>query len=442
MRFSDTWRIALGKRSVDEFLAAPDSVRRSDHERKKAHLRKARLAAEESQLRAAKSKKRPSIEDMLGDLVRVAEDRETNPHWRFKTLSRKRYMLFGHYPIEFIDREFGQFEHAKQVAGLEDQPGTRTKKAAVSERSRREHAARYLERHVAPYVIKDGAFERVINRTKLVLSISDTHATFLDPFTWYAFLSACRDLKPDVILCNGDILEGSEISRHPKIPGWTIGLQLEFDFAREMFRQLREVCPDAEIIWTAGNHGLDRLAMYVTQVASAFSGLDSLRIDQLAGLDEHRIRLAQGGSILSPKGQEDSPAGVLLYGFYRGVHGTCLGATPALSELRAAGRSGQSGHVHRGMVVYGTTEALAGTSWMSTPMGCTHRAGRAYMHGTTTGWQRGFGIAVLMPGEKVHQYPVVTEGDVAFVEGHHYSRSKKWPKDPDVQKNWLKGMSL
>lgn len=430
-------------KKLEEFLAAPDSLRKSETERLKAVRRKALQQAEEEQLRRHKSKAKPSVEDMLADMVRVASDKDLNPYWRFKTLSRKRYRLFGFFPIEFIDNEFGQFEHAKQVAGLEDQPGTRNKKAHIAERSRSSHAGRYLVRHVAPYVIK-GKHEltREIESTKLVLSISDTHATFLDPFTWYVFLSSCRDLQPDVILCNGDILEGSEISRFAKIPGWTINLQLEFDFAREMFRQLREVCPDAEIIWTAGNHGLDRIAAYVTQVAPAFAQMRSLKFDELAGVHDYGVRLSQGGTILSPKGTENDPAGILLYGFYRCTHGTKLGATPALGELQSAGRSGQSGHVHRGMVIHGTTEAQAGLSWMSTPMGCTHRAGRSYMKGTTTGWQRGFGVAILMPGQRVHQYPVITEGDVAYVEGYHYSAPKGFVHEQNVQTNWLEGWSL
>lgn len=429
-------------RSVEQFLAAPDSLRRSEIERRKAVNRKALLAAEEAQLKASKLKNRPSMEDILADLIRAASDEDTNPHWKFKTLSRKRYQLYGHFPIELVDEMFGQFEHAKQVAGLEDQPGTRAKKAARAESSRREHAARYLARHVAPYVVKDTPHVRALAGTKLVLSISDTHATFLDPFTWWTFLSTARDLQPDVLLFNGDILEGSEISRHPKIPGWTIPLQREFDFAREMFRQAREVCPDARVIWTAGNHGLDRIASYLTQVAPAFANLDSLRFDELAGVQEYGVELAQGGTIASPKGTEDDPPGVLLYGFYRCTHGTKLGESPALTELRAAGRSGQSGHVHRGMVIHGTTEAQAGLSWMSTPMGCAHRAGRAYMKGLTTGWQRGFGIAVLGPGPRVHQYPVITESGSAYVEGYHYRCPKLWLKEPDVQANWLKGRSL
>lgn len=430
-------------RSVDEFLAAPDSLKKSEAERLKATLRKARLAADEAQVRAGKSKKRPTVEDILADMIRVAEDRETNPHWRFRTLSRKRYRLYGHFPIEFVDDEFGQFEHAKQVAGLEDQPGTRAKKAHIAQTSRVEHAGRYLKREVAPYVIKDGEFQRELDKTSLVLSISDTHATFLDPFTWYAFLSACRDLQPEYILFNGDILEGAEISRYPKIPGWTIDLQSEFDFAREMFRQVRELCPDSEIVWSAGNHGLDRLASYITQVAPAFAKLRTMRFDELAGVGEYGVRLTQGGSIVSPKGQEDAMVGLTLHGFYRPYHGTRLGIAAARDELKLVGMSGQSGHTHHAMMYYGTTAVDAGMSWMSTPAACTSRAGRAYMpKAPTTGWQRGFGYALLMPGRRVHQYPVITDGGICSVEGHTYCAGPKFQHDMDITKNWLKGWSL
>lgn len=401
--------------NLDEFLAAPDTVRTNEAEKRKYLQRKAREKAEEERLKAWKSHDIPSIEDLLADMIRCAEDPATNPYHHFRTLSRKRYRLYGHYPIEFIDREFGQFEHAKQVAGLEDQPGTRLKKAARAHASRREHAARYVERYIHPHKYDPTA--RELTGTELWLSISDTHATFLDPFTWYCFLRAVQLLEPDGVYLNGDILEGSEISRHPKIPGWTIPLQLEFDFAREMFRQLREVAPDAEIIWGGGNHGIDRLAMYLTQVAPAFSGLRNLRFDKLAGVEEFGVKLAQQGTIASPTGTEDDLPGTLLHGFYVFHHGTALGATPYAAELRAHGRSGQSGHVHRAGLAYSTDEARGSISWMSTPMGCTPRAGRSYMKGRNTGWQRGFGVAFLHPGGRVHQYPVVTDDGVCTFEG-------------------------
>lgn len=426
------------KQFGESLLAAPRGTKGSATEQRKYLLRKAQEEAEAAQLKASKSKRRPSDEDILADIKRVAADPDTNPMgWKFLSISRQRYRLYGHFPIEHVDERYGQFEHAKQVAGLADKPGTRAKKAARAAASRREHTSRYAHETILPHVLDDPRLQRELDGTKLVLTISDTHATFLDPFTWFVFLSACKDLKPDVVIFNGDILEGSEISRYPKIPGWTIPLHLEFAFAKEMFKQTRSIVgPDTEIIWTAGNHGLDRLASYLTHVATAFAGMPTVRFDKLAALGDLNIRLAQGGTIASPEGTEADKPGLLLYGFFRVHHGTILGQMPAVGELKAAGTSGTSGHVHKGSVAFGTSERDGTICWMTTPMGCGERAGRAYMKGINYNWQKGFGLSWLHTGRKVHQYPVVTDGGVAVCEGRTYTRAKAL-RDPDVTKNWL-----
>ena len=246
-------------------------------------------------------------------------------------------------------------------------------------------------------------------------------------------------MKPDVVYLNGDMLEAMEISRHPKIPGWTVPLQLEFDFVREMFTQIRRAGHNGDLIWGGGNHGIDRLAMYLTQVAKELAGLRTLRFDVLAGLNDLDVQLAQGGTIASPYGTENDKRGMLLYGFYRIHHGTLLGQNPAGSELKAAGRSGQSGHAHRAGLAFGTTEASDALCWMTTPCACTEHAARAYIKGVNTGWQKGFGIAFLFPDQTVHQYPVITDGGRATFEGYTFE-ADPGIKDPDPSTLWLKDL--
>lgn len=419
---------------LDDFLSAPDTVRKSETETAKYKRRKAKAEAEERQLHSYKSGEVPSDEDLLADLVRVAEDPNTNPMgWRFKTLSRKRYREFGHFPVEFVDNRYGQFTHALEVAGLRDKPGTKARKRATTRDSRDEHAARYQERFMFPF--RCNPVERMINGTELLLSISDTHSTYLDPFVWHSFLVACRELQPDIVVFNGDILEGSAISSHPKIPGHTIPLRLEFEFARTMFEQVREILPDADIWWMAGNHGLDRFARYMAHEASALVDLPNMRFDKLVGLDDLDIKLSQGGSIMSPVGTEEDREGELFGGFYGVYHGRKLGMTPYMTELRSSMRSGQTGHIHRAGLAYMTTEFTGAISHMSTPMGCTHHAGKAYMKGNNDNWQKGFGIAFLHEDGRVHQYPVVTSQGVAIFEGIQVTENTK--RVADVTKNWL-----
>jgi hypothetical protein len=437
------------KKVVDELLAAPDSTKKSRAEKLKYHQRKAREEALKEQNRRGKLRRKPSIEDMLVDIVRVADDKATNPFAKFRTISRKRYILYGHFPIEAIDEQFGQFEHALQVAGLRDQPGTRMWRANRAKASRAEHTERYLERYVAPYVINPKSLKFNDDGSYLMLSISDTHSQFLDPFVWFAYLSALRDLRPDCALLNGDTLEAVEISRHPKIPGWTEPLQSELDFKREMFRQIREDAKfKGDLIDTGGNHDTgDRLAHYLTQVAPALAGLRCLRVDELLGLDEFNVQLAHGGTILSPSGQEDQKPGLLLFDFYRVHHGHRLGINPAHQELKDAGRSGQSGHTHRADMAFGTTERDEGMSWMVTPMGARHELGRSYIKSPTcTGWQRGLGVARLFPDGTVHQYPaIVLRGkdgrERITIEGITYFRPDDM-KDPPTTGQWLAEQKL
>lgn len=432
------------KKKVDEMLAAPDSTKKNKAETLKYHQRKAREAARNEQNRRGKLKRKPSMEDMLADIVRVADDKKTNPFWRFRSISRPRYEMYGHFPIEVIDAEFGQFAHALQVAGLRDQPGTRMWRANRAKASRAAHTERYLERYVAPYVINPKSLKFNDDGSYLMLSISDTHSHFLDPFVWFAYLSALRDLRPDCALLNGDTLEAVEISRHPKIPGWSEPLQSELDFKREMFRQIREDAKfKGDLIDTGGNHDTgDRLTHYLTQVAPALADLRCLRVDELLGLGDYDVQLAHGGTILAPKGQEDQKPGLLLFDFYRIVHGSVLGKSPAMGELSKAGRSGQSGHTHRADMAFGTTERDEGLSWMTTPMGARHELGRSYIKSQTcTGWQRGLGVARLFPDGTVHQYPaIVLRGkdgrERITIEGITYFRPDDM-KDPPTTGQWL-----
>jgi hypothetical protein len=418
----------------DDFMdgANPDDM--NDREYQLYQERKAQAAAEEAQLRATKSSEVPTIEMLCADMIRVASDPETNPFHADKILSAKRYRRFGHFPFSYVESEFGTFNHAKEVAGLADKVGSRLQKSCRANQSRREHSQRYQEDVLLPYLYDPVAVEGT--GTELMLSISDTHAGYLDPFTWWSFLRACKAMDPDIILLNGDMIEGSSISRHPKVPGKVMSLQAEFDFFREMIRKLRELCPDAEIIWTAGNHGLDRLASYLTQVAPGLAGLDSMRIDQLAGLDEFDVKLAQGGSFVSPKGQEKDITGIKFHGFYVGYHGTALGQTPYLTELRNSGLSGQSGHVHRAGLAYATTEALGAHSWMSTPSSVVEECGRSYQRSRSIAWQRGFGVCYLYPEtQRCHQFPVVLNDGWGACEGLVFT--DPGIALPDPMKPWI-----
>lgn len=433
----------MTKRSkVESFLAAPEATVRDERERAKLVQRKKQDDARLAREAASKSKDRPSQEDILADLVRVAEDEETNPFHKFRSLSQRRYELYGHYSIERV-LELGRFEHLKQQAGLATTIGTRMLLNVRTERSLDAHDERYMRRYLLPHVNKFPELGRAATGWKSGLVISDLHGFYLDPFTWNAFLWAAEHLCPDVVYFNGDVIDGLEISTHPKVPGASVPLQMEFDLVRELMREMRATVPaKTRIVWGAGNHFLDRMTRYMTQVARAHAGLRGMRIDKLVELDDLDIELVQGGSFCSPKGQESQKPRKVLWDHYLMTHGTKLGATPAYQELQQWGMSGTSGHVHRAAVHYGATRAHAALTWMSTPMACVDDAGKWYIK-DVSGWQQGFGV-FYVHGEsgRVHHYPVITDGQRAMVEGETYEAGELPTEEKAVREYWTKRFSI
>lgn len=81
-----------------------------------------------------------------------------------------------------------------------------------------------------------------------------------------AMVEAVKDLRPQMVIMNGDSFDGARISRHP--PGGYANLPEvsdELDAVRERHAELEAVAPpDCPLIWCAGNHDsrfTSRLAM-------------------------------------------------------------------------------------------------------------------------------------------------------------------------------------
>lgn len=411
---------------LDDFLAAPEGTLKNERERQKLIDRKAQDAARRARENFRKQTGVASHEDLLADLVRVAEDEATNPFHKHRSVSERRYELYGHYPLEEL-LKLGQFSHVCQQAGLRRPEGDRRLLRARTLRSLQEHDERYMRRYLLPHVQKFPELHRAPAGWKCVVVISDMHGMYLDPFTWHTAVEVATHLGADCFYMNGDVIDGNAISSHPKVPGSNVPPQLEFDLIRGLGIDARNRLPDScRLVWGAGNHFLDRMVRFLTQ-NSGLAGLRSLRIDQLVGLDDLDIELVQGGTFVSPKGTEEDEPRTVLWENYMVTHGTRLGQYPAAAELRQWGMSGTSGHVHRASIHYGATYNDRGLSWMSTPMACVEDAGRNYIK-DFAGWQKGFGVAYISPKGNVRQQVVLTDGGEAYCEGTVYTRPDDCPQ--------------
>lgn len=70
-----------------------------------------------------------------------------------------------------------------------------------------------------------------------------------------AFIRACKEMKPKVVIMNGDVLDGARISRHPPI-GWESRPTLidEIEACKERLGEIEAAAGNARKIWNLGNH--------------------------------------------------------------------------------------------------------------------------------------------------------------------------------------------
>lgn len=80
-----------------------------------------------------------------------------------------------------------------------------------------------------------------------------------------AFIHFCKELKPALVVLNGDVLDCSTISRHPPI-GWEARptVQQEIETGQETLGEIEAAAGKAEKCWTLGNHD----ARYETRLAT------------------------------------------------------------------------------------------------------------------------------------------------------------------------------
>lgn len=134
-------------------------------------------------------------------------------------------------------------------------------------------AHRALERypHRLTHEVKDG----------IVLVGSDAHYwPGIVSTAHRAFVRFCKELKPKLIIKNGDTLDGASISRHPPI-GWqsTPSLISEIEAAQERLGEIEAVGKKlgARLVWPCGNHDA-RFSTRLAMVAPEYAKLNGVSL--------------------------------------------------------------------------------------------------------------------------------------------------------------------
>jgi predicted phosphodiesterase len=242
-------------------------------------------------------------------------------------------------------------------------------------------------------------------KLKKILIVSDAHHPYVDKKAWALLLKVGADIKPDVILTQGDFADFYSVSSHSKDPSRMTRFEDEIESVNKALDQL-DALGAKEKHFIAGNH-CDRLQRYLNDKAPELDGLVS--VPQL-------FRLKKRGWKYTP--YKDS----VKIGKLNATHdvGTA-GKTAVFSALSTFQHNIVIGHVHRvSFHVEGnaTGEAHVGASfgWLG------DKNSVDYMHRVKVNrdWAHGFGVAYLEPNGNVHIQPVVIVDYKCVVGGKLY----------------------
>jgi len=93
------------------------------------------------------------------------------------------------------------------------------------------------------------------------------------------FVKVIKQLKPKMVIMNGDVFDGSSISRHPP-SGWssTPTAKQELEACQDRLEEIEKAAKGAALHWTWGNHDMRFNARLAAQVGDSFRGIIGMNL--------------------------------------------------------------------------------------------------------------------------------------------------------------------
>ena len=242
------------------------------------------------------------------------------------------------------------------------------------------------------------------------ICVADAHFPSQNATAVKMIVDFIREQRPGRVHILGDACDFVHISRFDKDPTRKDNLQDELDIVRDWLAELRDAVPNAQIIYSEGNHEY-RLRKYLRSEAKALAGLRALSLEKLLDFQKHRIRFQP----------QDRPyrIGHLLF-----THGQFVSRWSGMSAKRHFEQYGCSvihGHSHRLGAFYHSDLNNCYGAWET---GCLSTLTPDYV--TAPDWQNGF--AVVHHSDKCFSVELVAVIKNQFwFRGRQYGRQRATP---------------
>lgn len=94
-----------------------------------------------------------------------------------------------------------------------------------------------------------------------------------------AFVKIIKDLKPKMVVMNGDVFDGASISRHP-VSGWQSlpSVKQELEACQERLNEVEKAAKGSALHWTWGNHDMRFNARLAAQVGDTWKGIEGMSL--------------------------------------------------------------------------------------------------------------------------------------------------------------------
>lgn len=351
-----------------------------------------------------------TTEDLIADLRRVQESKPD------AYITRKMYRRLGKYSDSTWDAKFGTFAEFRRQARLELSRGQQALEKQIAKHASLDTRRGFAEVEILPWV---GRYERDhAGRWKTQLVGSDFHDKEADPFTLGVFLETADRIRPDIITFAGDLYDMMEFSRFDKDPRqWDAAGRLAF-VRDEIFRPLRESCPDAQIDLLAGNHEhhlLRHMSERTPEMRAILSDFMGLTLSDMLGLKEFEINLICRHDLAA-----FSPRAVRTeIQKNRKTYFGCVTVDHYPDRGFRCGTNWLAGHTHKPGLDTGANEVLGGL-WGHT-MGCVAHVDNSYTSNNRN--QNGFAIVHYETTKKAASVePIIFNDYGTVVAGVRYSR--------------------
>ena len=217
-----------------------------------------------------------------------------------------------------------------------------------------------------------------------VVIASDAHYWPGEPTVAHqAFVRVIKQIKPDIVVMNGDVLDGASISSHDRF-GWEElpSVADELKAVKDRMSEIERAAKGARLLKTRGNHCL-RFDKRIATKAPEFNGIDGFR------LADHLPAWPETWSIWI------NDEVVIKHRHHNGLHATWNNA------LRG-GKTICTGHLHRLQVTclndYNGTRYGVDTGTLADPWGPQFE----YMEDGVRNWNAGFAVLTFVDGKLIH----------------------------------------